>query len=126
VHVLLPFMVLPIYSVMRRIPPIHLRAAAALGARPLLAFRKVYFPQSLPGVAAGCLLVFILALGFYVTPVLVGGPSDQLVSYFIALFANEAVNWGMAAALSAILLASVGLLLALSRWLVRGDPLRLG
>jgi putative spermidine/putrescine transport system permease protein len=86
----------------------------------------VYFPQSLPGVTGGCLLVFILALGFYVTPALVGGPSDQLISYFIALFANEIVNWGMAAALSAILLAAVGLLLALSRWLVRGDVLRLG
>jgi putative spermidine/putrescine transport system permease protein len=126
VHILLPFMVLPIYSVLRRIPPIHMRAAATLGARPLFAFRKVYFPQSLPGVAAGCLLVFILALGFYVTPALVGGPSDQLISYFIALFANEIVNWGMAAALSVILLASVGLLLALSQWLVRGDHLRLG
>jgi putative spermidine/putrescine transport system permease protein len=126
VHILLPFMVLPIYSVMRRIPPIHMRAAATLGARPLLAFRTVYFPQSLPGVTGGCLLVFILALGFYVTPALVGGPSDQLISYFIALFANEIVNWGMAAALSAILLAAVGLLLALSRWLVRGDVLRLG
>ena len=126
VHILLPFMVLPIYSVQRRIPPLHMRAAATLGARPLLAFRKVYFPQSLPGVTGGCLLVFILALGFYVTPALVGGGSDQLISYFIALFANEIVNWGMAAALSAILLAIVMLLLAVSQWLVRGEGLRLG
>ena len=82
VHILLPFMVLPIYSVMRRISPQHMRAAASLGARPLLAFRKVYLPQSLPGVIGGCLLVFILALGFYVTPALVGGasrPADQLL-----------------------------------------------
>jgi putative spermidine/putrescine transport system permease protein len=126
VHILLPFMVLPIYGVMRRIPAIHLRAAAALGARPLFAFRTVYFPQSLPGVVGGCLLVFLLALGFYVTPALVGGPKDQLISYFIALFANEVVNWGMAAALSAILLAAVALLLALSGWLVRGELPRLG
>jgi len=126
VHILLPFMVLPIYSVQRRISPLHMRAAATLGARPFLAFRKVYFPQSLPGVTGGCLLVFILALGFYVTPALVGGGADQLISYFIALFANEIVNWGMAAALSAILLAIVMLLLAVSQWLVRGEGLRLG
>jgi putative spermidine/putrescine transport system permease protein len=126
VHILLPFMVLPIYSVLRRIPAIHMRAAATLGARPLLAFRKVYFPQSLPGVTGGCLLVFILALGFYVTPALVGGPSDQLISYFIALYANEFVNWGMAAALSVILLAAVALLLAVYQWLGPGKLLRFG
>ena len=126
VHILLPFMVLPIYSVMRRISPQHMRAAATLGARPFLAFRKVYFPQSVPGVTSGCLLVFVLALGFYVTPALVGGGSDQLISYFIALFANEIVNWGMAAALSAILLGIVLVLLATYRWLVRGELLRLG
>jgi putative spermidine/putrescine transport system permease protein len=126
VHILLPFMVLPIYSVLRRISPLHMRAAATLGAGPFLAFRKVYFPQSLPGVTSGCLLVFILALGFYVTPALVGGGSDQLISYFIALFANEIVNWGMAAALSAILLAIVMVLLALYRSLLRGELLRIG
>jgi putative spermidine/putrescine transport system permease protein len=126
VHILLPFMVLPIYSVLRRISPQHMRAAATLGAGPFLAFRKVYFPQSLPGVTSGCLLVFILALGFYVTPALVGGGSDQLISYFIALFANEIVNWGMAAALSAILLAIVMVLLALYQSLLRGELLRLG
>jgi putative spermidine/putrescine transport system permease protein len=126
VHILLPFMVLPIYSVMRRISPQHMRAAASLGARPLLAFRKVYLPQSLPGVIGGCLLVFILALGFYVTPALVGGGSDQLISYFIALFVNEIVNWGMAAALSAILLGIVVVLLAAYQWLVRGELVRLG
>ena len=126
VHILLPFMVLPIYSVMRRISPQHMRAAATLGARPFLAFRKVYFPQSLPGVTGGCLLVFILALGFYVTPALVGGGADQLISYFIALFANEIVNWGMAAALSAILLGIVLVLLATYQWLVRGELVRLG
>jgi putative spermidine/putrescine transport system permease protein len=126
VHILLPFMVLPIYSVMRRISPQHMHAAASLGARPLLAFRKVYLPQSLPGVTGGCLLVFILALGFYVTPALVGGGADQLISYFIALFANEIVNWGMAAALSAILLGIVLVLLATHQWLFRGELMRLG
>jgi putative spermidine/putrescine transport system permease protein len=126
VHILLPFMVLPIYSVMRRISPSHMRAAATLGARPLLAFRKVYLPQTLPGVNSGCLLVFILALGFYITPALVGGPSDQLLSYFIALFTNETVNWGMAAALSAILLGTVVLVFSAYQWLVRDELLRLG
>ncbi len=77
-------------------------------------------------MTGGCLLVFILALGFYVTPALVGGGSDQLISYFIALFANEIVNWGMAAALSVILLGIVMVLLALYQWLVRGELLRLG
>jgi putative spermidine/putrescine transport system permease protein len=77
-------------------------------------------------VTGGCLLVFILALGFYVTPALVGGGADQLISYFIALFANEIVNWGMAAALSAILLGIVLVLLATHQWLFRGELMRLG
>src|SRR5207253_2661979 len=82
--VLLPFMVLPLYSVMRGIPPSYVRAASSLGARPLTAFRRVYLPQTLPGVGAGCLMVFIQALGYYITPALVGGADDQMISYFIA------------------------------------------
>ena len=81
-HVLLPFMVLPIYSVMKSIPPNYMRAAASLGAPPLSAFLRVYLPLTLPGVSAGCLLVFILALGYYITPALVGGaarPDAQLL-----------------------------------------------
>jgi putative spermidine/putrescine transport system permease protein len=103
-HVLLPYMVLPLYAVLRGISPSHLRAAASLGAGPLRVFRTVYLPLSLPGVAAGCTLVFVLAVGFYVTPALVGGPGDQMIGYFIAYFTNSAVNWGQASALGAVLL----------------------
>ena len=99
VHVLLPFMVLPLYSVMRGIPPSYVRAASSLGAQPFTAFRRVYVPQTLPGIGAGCLMVFIQALGYYITPALVGGADDQMISYFIAFYASKTVNWGMAAAL---------------------------
>ena len=86
----------------------------------------MYLPLTLPGVSAGCLLVFILALGYYITPALVGGPRDQMVSYFIAYFANQVTNWGMAAALSAILLAIVLLLYAVYNRVVGVDQLRIG
>lgn len=125
-HILLPFMVLPIYSVMKGIPPNYMRAAASLGAPPLPAFVRVYLPLSLPGVSAGCLLVFILALGYYITPALVGGPQDQMLSYFIAYFASQVTNWGMAAALSATLLVLVLLLYALYHRIVGIDKLRMG
>lgn len=125
-HVLLPFMVLPLYSVMRGIPPSYVRAALSLGARPATAFARVYLPLSMPGVAAGCLLVFILAIGYYITPALVGGQADQMISYFVAFFTLETVNWGMAAALGTVLLAAtVALYLAYAR-LVGVDRLRLG
>lgn len=116
-HVLLPFMVLPLYGVMRGIPPSSTRAALSLGATPSVAFRRVYLPQSMPGVTAGCLLVFILALGFYVTPALMGGADDQLVSFFIAFYTNETLNWGMAAALSSILLLVTLLLYGAYHWI---------
>jgi putative spermidine/putrescine transport system permease protein len=103
-QVLLPFMILPLYGVMKGIAPTTMRAALSLGARPWVAFRRVYLPQSMPGISAGCLLVFILALGYYITPALVGGADDQMVSYFIAFYTNETLNWGMAAALAVILL----------------------
>jgi putative spermidine/putrescine transport system permease protein len=103
-HVLLPFMVLPLYGVMKGISPTTMRAAMSLGARPSVAFRRIYIPQTMPGISAGCLLVFILALGYYITPALVGGANDQMVSYFIAFYTNETLNWGMAAALGVILL----------------------
>jgi putative spermidine/putrescine transport system permease protein len=116
VHVLLPFMILPLYSVLRGIPRELMRAAASLGAGPVVAFRRVYVPQALPGLVAGASLVFVLALGYYITPALVGGPGDQMIGYFIAYFTNTAVNWGMAAALGTILLAMVALIyLALGR-----------
>lgn len=112
-QVLLPFMILPLYAVMSGIPASHMRAAQSLGGRPLFAFRRVYLPQTLPGVAAGTLLVFMLSVGYYVTPALVGGGSDQMLSYFIAFYANETINWGLAAALGTILMAIVLVLFAL-------------
>ncbi len=105
-HILLPFMVLPLYSVMKGISPIYLRAAQSLGCPPFQSFWKVYFPQTLPGVAAGSLLVFILSMGYYITPALLGSPKEQMASYFIAFYTNETINWGMAAALSTVLLAA--------------------
>jgi putative spermidine/putrescine transport system permease protein len=115
-HVLLPYMVLPLYSVMRRIPPTYLRAATSLGANPVQAFARVYLPLTAHGLGAGAALVFILAVGFYVTPALVGGPNDQMISYFIAYYTNESLNWNAAAALSVILLGlTVGFFLAFSR-----------
>lgn len=126
IHVLLPFMVLPLYSVMRGIPPTYVRAALSLGARPATAFWRVYLPLSMPGVAAGCLLVFILAIGYYITPALVGGSADQMISYFVAFFTLETVNWGMAAALGTVLLAATVVLYLLYARLVGIDRLRLG
>lgn len=110
-HILLPFMVLPIFSVMKGIPPVLMRAAYSLGSGPLRAFLRIYLPQTLPGVGAGALLVFIMSLGYYITPALVGGPGDQMLSYFIAENASATLNWGMAAALSLVLIACVGLAL---------------
>ena len=104
-YVLLPFMVLPLYGVMKGVSPLAVRAALSLGASPFAAFRRVYLPQTLPGITAGCLLVFILAIGYYITPALVGGADDQLISYFIAFYTNQTLNWGMAAALGLVLLA---------------------
>lgn len=112
-HVLLPFMVLPIYGVMKGIGSTTIRVALSLGARPSVAFWRIYVPQTLPGVSAGCLLVFILAIGFYVTPALVGGADDQMVSYFIAFYTNQTLNWGMAAALGVVLLTVTLLLYVL-------------
>ncbi|WP_332689018.1 ABC transporter permease [Bosea sp. (in: a-proteobacteria)] len=124
VHVLLPYAILPIYSVMKGISGNHLRAAASLGAPPLRVFRTVYLPLTLPGVVAGGTLVFVLSVGFYVTPALVGGPGDQMIGYFIAYFTNSAVNWGLASALGAFLLLVVALIyLALGK-LVGFDRLR--
>lgn len=104
VHVLLPFMILPLYSVMKGVSPSYQRAAVSLGAHPFAAFWQVYVPQTLSGIAAGTILVFIMALGYYITPALVGGPSDQMVSYYVAYYTNTTNNWGMAAALGALLL----------------------
>jgi len=125
VHVLLPFMILPLYSVMKGIPPSYLRAAASLGAPPLLAWLRVYLPQTLPGIGAGCLMVFIQALGYYVTPALVGGADDQMISYFIAFYASRTINWGMAAALALILFTATMALYAVYQRLLGFDRMQL-
>lgn len=109
-HVLLPFMILPLYSVMKNIPGNYVRAAISLGAHPFVAFWRVYVPQTFAGLAAGALLTFILAIGYYVTPALVGGAADQMVSYFVAFYTNKTVNWGMASALGSLLLLATLLL----------------
>jgi len=117
-HIQLPFTLLPIYSVMRSVQPSQLRAAQSLGGRPFTVFWRVYLPQVMPGVLAGCLLTFILCLGYYITPVLIGGASDQLISNFIANYVNVELNWEMAAALSFVLLAStLGLYVTMTRYL---------
>ena len=115
-HIQLPFTLLPIYSIMRTISPSQMRAAYSLGARPFAAFRRVYLPQVLPGVMAGCLLTFILCLGYFITPALVGGPADQLIANFISNYINTDLNWQMATALSFILLSlTLGLFGAFAR-----------
>jgi putative spermidine/putrescine transport system permease protein len=115
VHILLPFMILPLYSVMKGVPPTSLRAAVSLGSPPLAAFFRVYVPQTYPGIGAGALLVFILCIGYYVTPALLGSPTDQMLSYYIAQYTNVTVNWGMACALGALLLTATLVLYALYR-----------
>jgi len=103
-HYMLPFMILPIYSVMAAIPSNLTDAAANLGAPPWRAFLRVYLPLSLPGIGAGCLLVFILSLGFFITPALMGGPRDTMFAQIIEIQINQMLDWGFAAALSTILL----------------------
>jgi len=115
VHILLPFMILPLYSVMQGVPPTYLRAAVSLGSPPLAAFFRVYVPQTYAGIGAGALLVFILSIGYYVTPALLGGPDDQMLSYYIAQYTNVNVNWGMACALGALLLGATLVLYAIYR-----------
>jgi putative spermidine/putrescine transport system permease protein len=121
-HVLLPFLVLPLYGVMKSIPAAEMRAASSLGATPAAAFLKVYFPQAVPGLAAGMIIVFTLALGYYITPALVGGGGDQMLSGSIAFYTNQTLNWGMAAALSLLLLLPLALMLFAGRYLVRTVP----
>src|SRR6218665_677419 len=123
VHILLPFMILPLYSVMKNVPPSYLRAAVSLGSPPWAAFLRVYVPQTYPGIVAGALLVFILALGYYITPALLGGADDQMLSYYIARYTNVDVNWGMACALSALLLLATLLLYGVYRRIGKEQPI---
>ena len=126
VHVLLPFMVLPLYSVMKTIPPSYMRAARSLGADPFTAFVRVYMPNTVPGIGAGAILVFIIAIGYYITPALVGGQSGTLISNFIAYHLETSLNWGLAAALGAILLAAILALYLLYDKIVGIDNMKLG
>lgn len=112
IHILLPFMVLPLYSALKGIDQRLALAAQGLGARPLPVFRHIILPLSMPGVGAGCLLVFVLALGFYVTPALLGGRRDVMISVLIGNYV-DLFNWGLASALAAVLLVSTLLLVAL-------------
>lgn len=109
-HILLPFMILPLYSVMKGIDPSYLRAAMSLGAKPIPAFIRIYMPMTIPGLSAGALLVFIISIGYYITPALVGGTEGQMVSNIIAFHMQSSNNWELAAALGSLLL---GLILAL-------------
>ena len=107
VHIMLPFMILPLYSVMAGIPPDYMRAAESLGATRNRAFATVYFPQTVPGLGAGSILVFILSIGYYITPALVGGRTGQFISNAIAYHMQQSLNWGLAAALGCVLLVCV-------------------
>lgn len=125
-HILLPFMILPLYSVMKTIPISYLRAAKSLGATNWTAFWRVYFPQSVPGIGAGCILVFILSIGYYITPELVGGTKGVFISNRIAYHISSSLNWGLAAALGTILLVVVLLLYWVYDRIVGIDNVKLG
>lgn len=125
-HILLPFMILPLYSVMKTVPASYMQAARSLGASPFTAFVRVYMPNTVPGIGAGCILVFILSIGYYITPALVGGRTGTFVSNFIATHISGTLNWGLAAALGVILLALVlGLYLVYDR-IVGVNNMKLG
>ena len=125
-HILLPFMILPMYSVMQTIPPSYLRAAKSLGATNWTAFWRVYFPQSIPGIGAGSILVFILAIGYYITPEIVGGTKGVFISNRIAYHILKSLNWGLAAALGTILLVAVLILYWTYDKIVGIDNVKLG
>ncbi|MDF1716089.1 MAG: ABC transporter permease [Antarcticimicrobium sp.] len=125
-HILLPFMILPLYSVMQTIQPTYLRAAKSLGATNWTAFWRVYFPQSVPGIGAGSVLVCILSIGYYITPEIVGGTTGTFISNRIAYHISSSLNWGLAAALGSILLAAVMLLYWVYDKIVGIDNVKLG
>ncbi len=125
-HILLPFMVLPLYSVMKGIDPSYMRAALSLGSSPIPAFIRVYFPMTLPGLSAGALLVFIISVGYYITPALVGGTDGQMISNIIAFHMQQSNNWELAAALGSLLLALIIALYWVYDRLVGADNIKLG
>lgn len=125
-HILLPFMILPLFSVMKTIPPSYLRAAKSLGANDWTAFWRVYFPQTIPGIGAGAILVFILSIGYYITPELVGGTTGIFISNRIAYHISSSLNWGLAAALATLLLMVVLVLYYTYDRIVGIDNVKLG
>ena len=125
-QILLPFMVLPLYSVMKTISPSLMRAGKSLGGTPFVAFWKVYFPLTIPGIGAGCLLVFILAIGYYITPALVGGASGTLISNQIAFHMKSTLDWSFASAMGLMLLSGVLVIYWLYNKLVGIDNIKLG
>ena len=125
-QILLPFMILPLYSVMKVIPKSHMRAAQNLGAKPARAFIRVYLPQTVPGMSAGGLLVFVLAIGYFITPELVGGKDGQLIGHWIAYHLKTTLNWGLCAAIGSILLAIMLVLYWLYNKIVGIDNIKLG
>ena len=125
-HIQLPFTLLPIYSVMKTISPTYMRAAKSLGATPFHAFRTVYVPQTMSGVAAGCLLTFILSLGYFITPALVGGGSDNMIAGFIDTAMNSEGNWGKSSALGFVLLTATLILYYVYNRLIGIDKMKLG
>lgn len=125
-HIMLPFMILPLYSVMRSIDPRLTQAAMSMGASPWRAFRTVFFPLSMPGVVSGSLLVFVLATGFFVTPSILGSENETMIAMLIETEARRSLNWGMAAALAVALLASTGVILVIYDRLFGLDRLQVG
>ena len=125
-QILLPFMVLPMYSVMKTIPLYELRASQSLGANPFITFWRIFWPRSIPGIGAGGLLVFVLSVGYYITPALVGGSKGQMISNQIAFHMKSSLNWGLAAAMGTILLVAVLILYWLYDKVVGIDKMKLG
>jgi ABC-type spermidine/putrescine transport system permease subunit I len=121
VHIMLPFLILPVYGSMRTIDRDYLKAAANLGASPTRAFWLVFLPLSLPGLFAGALIVFILCLGFYVTPALLGGGKVIMVANQVANDIEIFFNWGAASALGVVLLVLTGIILVAASRLIRLD-----
>ncbi|QCO56693.1 ABC transporter permease (plasmid) [Pseudorhodobacter turbinis] len=125
-HILLPFMILPLYSVMKTIPPSYARAARSLGATSWTTFRRIYLPQTVSGIGAGGILCFILAVGYYITPALVGGADGTLISNQIAFHMQKSLNWSLAAALASMLLAAVLILYWAYDRIIGIDNMKLG
>lgn len=125
-HILLPYMILPLYGAMRAIPPSYMRAARSLGADQVTAFMRVFLPLTYPAVGAGCLIVYILAIGYYITPALVGGETGTLISNMIAYHMQQSLNWGLAAALASLLLVGMLALYFVYKRIAGAAEIRLG